>query len=113
VDKQAPAGEGGAGQGGTFFAHVYTKLELPAAEIAVHLIATAMVLFSIAFIDLFIRLLGLGDTKMPWTNFKLSDAMLMLEVVAAIGIIGVGVLVAITILAVRGIKAIIKEWRAP
>ncbi len=90
-----------------------SKLEVPIAELLVHFIVTVVALLSIAAIGWFLKFVGLNDTMIPLTSLKLDDAMLMLEVVAAIGIIGFGVLAAIAVMAIGAIKAAKAAWRAP
>ena len=85
-----------------FLALVGTKLEVPAAEIVVHLGVTVLSVLSIALIEWLLHVLGLDDRKIPWTEFKLSDWMFDLEMLAATTIIIVGI-----------IKATVAASRAP
>jgi len=81
---------------------VTEKLEVPAAEIIVHLAVTVLSVLSIALIEGVLRILGLDGRKIPGTDITLSDWMFDLEMVAATGIIVVGM-----------IKAVVAAWKAP
>ena len=78
-----------------FATRVGPRLELPAAEIIVHLIVTLASVVSIAIVDLALWLLGLSDKEIPRTGITLGDLMFYMEVVAASLIILVGVIKAV------------------
>jgi hypothetical protein len=98
---------------GTFLSRLSAKLELPVAEALVHFIVSVVMVLGIAGVDLLLDRLALSGKTIPWTDLKLGDAMFMLEVVAAIGIIGSGVIAAVVIMIIRLIKEVIAAWRAP
>jgi hypothetical protein len=85
-----------------FLSLVALKLEVPVAEIVVHLGVTVLSVLSIAFIEGMLRAVGLDGKKIPWTEITLSDWMFYLEVIAATAIIAIGVF-----------KAAMAAWRAP
>src|SRR5712691_5281680 len=78
-----------------FLSLVSGKLEVPAAEIVVHLAVTVLSVASIALIEAFLRVVGLDDKKIPWTEITFSDWMFDLEVIAATTIIAVGIIKAV------------------
>lgn len=67
------------------------RLELPAAEIILHLIVTVLSILSIAGIEGLLRLSGLDRRLIPATTIQLGDWMFGLEVVAATAIILIGI----------------------
>jgi hypothetical protein len=90
-----------AGSFASFFEQtLWPKLELPLAEIIVHLAVTVLSVLSIAAIELLLYLLGLDGKEIPGTGVKLSDWMLVLEVLAATAIIVIGIA-----------KAVIALWK--
>ena len=84
------------------WSQVAKKLQVPAVEILVHFFVTVLTVVSIALIDWLVRVAGLDNRNIPGFNVKLSDWMFVLEVIAATGIISVGV-----------IKAVVAAWKAP
>jgi hypothetical protein len=85
-----------------FLWHIWSKLEVPAVEILVHLAVTALSLLSIALIEFLLYLLKLDNQDIPGTRVKLSELLFFLEVVASTLIISIGML-----------KAVMAAWRAP
>jgi len=85
-----------------FLSLVARKLEVPAAEIVVHLGVTVLSVLSIAFIEWVLHVVGLDGKRVPWVEITLSDWMFDLEVIAATAIIAIGVF-----------KAAMAAWRAP
>jgi hypothetical protein len=84
-----------------FFVEVVgPRLEVPAAEIFVHLVVSLLSILSIKTIELLLWLLGLDGKVIPLTALTLSTWMFILEIIAA------------TVIIVAGIfKAAISAWR--
>ncbi len=74
------------------------RLELPAAEIIVHLIVTLASVGSIAAVELMLWIVGLSGKEIPRTGVRLDELMLFLEVAAASLIIVVGIIKAVVAL---------------
>ena len=74
---------------------VAPRLELPAAEIIVHLIVTLASVAGIAIVKLALWIVGLSDEEIPWTGIVLDKLMFFLEVVAAALIISIGIVKAV------------------
>jgi hypothetical protein len=91
-----------AGLAQKFFLQIRSKLDVPTAEILVHLMVTVFSVLSIALIELLLHIVRLDGRKVPGTYVTLSDWMFLLEVIAATLIISVGV-----------VKAVVAAWRAP
>jgi hypothetical protein len=71
---------------------VAPRLELPAAEIIVHLIVTLASVGSIAIVELALSGVGLSGKAIPKTGLTLGELMFFLEVAAATLIIAIGVI---------------------
>jgi hypothetical protein len=67
------------------------RLELPAAEIVLHLIVTVLSILGIAGIEGLLYLVGLDRKLIPGTTIALGDWMFVLEIVAATAIILIGI----------------------
>jgi hypothetical protein len=78
-----------------FAIRVGPRLELPAAEIIVHLIVTVASLVSIEIVDLVLSIFGLSSKEIPKTGITLGEFMFYLEVTAASFIILVGIVKAV------------------
>jgi len=74
-----------------FLPLVAAKLQVPAAEIIVHLVVSMLSVMSIELIELLLRSLGLDGKKIPGTGIVFSDWILILDIVAATAIIIVGI----------------------
>lgn len=77
------------------FLHIWARLEVPITEIVAHLIVTASSILSISLIEALLHAMGLDDRLVPGTTLSLSVWMFGLEVLAATGIISVGVMKAL------------------
>jgi hypothetical protein len=80
---------------GSFIRAVWSRLEVPLAEIVVHTVVTILSLLSIAGIEVLLRWLRLDGKQFPHLNITLSEWMFYLEIMAASLIIGIGIIKAV------------------
>lgn len=79
-----------------FVQDVWSRLEIPIAEIVVHAIVTILSVLSIALTERTIHLVGLDAKVIPHTPITLSEWMFYFEILAAtlINLIGIAKAVA-------------------
>jgi len=81
---------------------VWPRLELPVAHILVHLAVTVLSVLSMAVSEGLVYILGWEAREIPGVGVTYTDWLRILEILAATGIISVGI-----------VRAVIALWKEP